>query len=165
MEENSIHLHVSETKSLENWNEKGLPDPELVLVPKFVVNSAGLSAPLLARRFHGLDKRVIPPTFFARGCYFTLSNTKKPPFGHLIYPLPEDGGIGVHVTLDLNGQVKFGPDVEWIDGVDDVSSFLNRYLFLIWISGFTVKSDFLQQSLHHQAVFLVECHSKYHLVI
>jgi L-2-hydroxyglutarate oxidase LhgO len=48
----------------------------------------------------------------------------------LIYPIPEDGGLGVHVTLDLNGQVKFGPDVEWIDGVDDISSFQNEY-FLI----------------------------------
>ncbi|KAK4787672.1 hypothetical protein SAY86_011505 [Trapa natans] len=134
MEGNSIHLHTSETKSLESWNEKFMPDPDLILVPKLVINSTGLSAPLLARRFHDLDKGVIPSSFFARGCYFTLSNTKKPPFKQLIYPLPEDGGIGVHVTLDLNGQVKFGPDVEWIDGVDDVSSFLNRFDYSVSIS-------------------------------
>lgn len=96
-------------------------------MPKFVVNSAGLSAPLLAKRFQGLKKEVVLPAYFARGCYFTLSNVKQAPFHHLIYPIPEDGGLGVHVTLDLNGQVKFGPDVEWIDCVDDCSSFLNRY--------------------------------------
>lgn len=101
--------------------------PELVLVPKLVVNSAGLSSLALAKRFHGLDNGIIPPGFFARGCYFTLSSTKVPPFEHLIYPIPEDGGLGVHVTLDLDGHLKFGPDVEWIDGIDDVSSFLNKY--------------------------------------
>lgn len=124
-------------------------------MPKFVVNSAGLSAPLIAKRFHGLDTRAVPLTYFARGCYFTLSNTKKPPFERLIYPLPEDGGIGVHVTLDMNGQVKFGPDVEWINGVDDVSSFLNRYLFLILESA--VKLGFLQWSLDRHASLLLNC--------
>ncbi|KAI5443546.1 variant 3 [Lathyrus oleraceus] len=86
----------------------------------------GLSAPALAKRFTGLENRVIPPAYYARGCYFTLSNTKAP-FRRLLYPIPEDGGLGVHVTLDLNGQVKFGPDVEWIDGVDDISSFQNKF--------------------------------------
>ncbi|KAF7852208.1 hypothetical protein BT93_L5361 [Corymbia citriodora subsp. variegata] len=128
LEGNSMHLHVCETKNLdENGNGQFPLQPELVLVPKVVVNSAGLSAPLLAKRFHGLNDQVIPPAYFARGHYFTLANTKNPPFRHLIYPIPEDGGLGVHVTLDLNGQVKFGPDVEWIDGVDNVSSFLNRF--------------------------------------
>lgn len=126
IEENSLHLHVTETKNLENWDRSCPPRAELVVVPKFVVNSAGLSAVALARRFDGLSNRILPPTFFARGCYFALSNTKTPPFRRLIYPIPEDGGIGVHVTLDLDGQIKFGPDVEWIDGVDEVSSFLDR---------------------------------------
>lgn len=124
----SMHLHVCETKNLDEHGNGQFPlQPELELVPKVVVNSAGLSAPLLAKRFHGLNGQVIPPAYFARGHYFTLANTKNPPFQHLIYPIPEDGGLGVHVTLDLNGQVKFGPDVEWINGVDDVSSFLNRF--------------------------------------
>ncbi|KAI4381583.1 hypothetical protein MLD38_007644 [Melastoma candidum] len=127
IEGNSMLLHTSETQSLESWNRQSPLQPELILVPKFVVNSAGLSSPLLAKRFQGLRTEAIPPAHFARGCYFTLSNTKKPPFAHLIYPIPEPGGIGVHVTLDLNGQVKFGPDVEWIDGVDEISSFLNRH--------------------------------------
>lgn len=102
-------------------------EPELILIPNFVVNSAGLSAPSLAKRFNGIDSEVIPASYYARGCYFTLSNAKVPPFSHLIYPIPEDGGLGVHVTLDLSGQVKFGPDVEWIDGIDDISSFLNKF--------------------------------------
>jgi L-2-hydroxyglutarate oxidase LhgO len=127
---NEISLHISETKSLKEWNGTSILQPELVLVPKLIVNSAGLSAPALAKRFTGLQKRVVPQAYYARGCYFTLSNTKAAPFRHLIYPIPEDGGLGVHVTLDLNGQVKFGPDVEWIDGVDDISSFQNEY-FLI----------------------------------
>ncbi|CAL0299189.1 unnamed protein product [Lupinus luteus] len=126
LEGNQICLHISETKSIKEWNGTSILRPELVLMPKLVVNSAGLSAPILAKRFTGLQSRVIPPAYYARGCYFTLSNTKATPFRHLIYPIPEDGGLGVHVTIDLNGQVKFGPDVEWIDGVDDTSSFLNN---------------------------------------
>ncbi|XP_020114337.1 L-2-hydroxyglutarate dehydrogenase, mitochondrial [Ananas comosus] len=90
-----------------------------------------LSALPLAKRFHGLRQEVVPAAYYARGCYFTLSQTKSPPFRRLIYPIPEVGGIGVHVTLDLNGLVKFGPDVEWIDGVDDISSFLNRYDYYV----------------------------------
>ncbi|OIV90103.1 hypothetical protein TanjilG_01557 [Lupinus angustifolius] len=127
LEGNHICLHISETKSIKEWNGTSILRPELVLMPKLVVNSAGLSAPILAKRFTGLQSRVVPPAYYARGCYFTLSNTKATPFRHLIYPIPEDGGLGVHVTIDLNGQVKFGPDVEWIDGVDDSSSFLNKF--------------------------------------
>ncbi|RVW15827.1 L-2-hydroxyglutarate dehydrogenase, mitochondrial [Vitis vinifera] len=89
--------------------------------------TGGLSAPALAKRFDGLNSTVIPASHYARGCYFVLSKMKTPPFKHLIYPIPEDGGLGVHVTLDLDGQIKFGPDVEWINGVDDISSFLNKF--------------------------------------
>ncbi|KDP34649.1 hypothetical protein JCGZ_11962 [Jatropha curcas] len=127
LEGNHLHLHVMGSNRLENWDEKFEVHPELILIPKLVVNSAGLSALPLARRFNGLPSNIIPPAYYARGCYFTLSNTSIPPFRHLIYPIPEDGGLGVHVTLDLDGQVKFGPDVDWIDGVDDISSFLDKY--------------------------------------
>ncbi|PON52424.1 FAD dependent oxidoreductase [Parasponia andersonii] len=127
LEENQICLHIAETKSLENWNGRSPSHPEMVLVPNLVVNSTGLSAPVLAKRFDGIHNAVIPPAYYARGCYFTLSKTKNPPFKHLIYPIPVEGGIGVHVTLDLDGQLKLGPDVEWIDGVDDISSFLNKF--------------------------------------
>ncbi|CAL5417883.1 unnamed protein product [Camellia sinensis] len=125
-EGNTICLHISDSKALENWDGKSPLQPELVLVLNFVVNSAGLSAPSLAKRFDGIDSEVIPSSYYARGCYFTLSNVKSPPFKHLIYPIPEHGGLGVHVTLDLNGQVKFGPDVEWIDGVDDILRFIKK---------------------------------------
>jgi L-2-hydroxyglutarate oxidase LhgO len=149
---NEISLHLSETKSLKEWNGTSILQPELVLVPKLIVNSAGLSAPALAKRFTGLQKRVVPQAYYARGCYFTLSNTKAAPFRHLIYPIPEDGGLGVHVTLDLNGQVKFGPDVEWIDGVDDISSFQNEY-FLI---SFPLHAfEFLLRMIHSN-IFSVE---------
>lgn len=81
-----------------------------------VVNAAGLGAQDIAARFGGFPAHHIPPLTFARGCYFTLSG--KAPFSRLIYPVPVDGGLGVHLTLDLAKQARFGPDVEWIDKVD-----------------------------------------------
>ncbi|XP_058196194.1 L-2-hydroxyglutarate dehydrogenase, mitochondrial [Rhododendron vialii] len=127
LEGNQICLHISDSKTLESWDGKSPLEPELILIPNFVVNSAGLSATSLAKQVNGMDSEVIPASYYARGCYFSLSNAKIPPFRHLIYPIPEDGGLGVHVTLDLSGLVKFGPDVEWIDGIDDASSFLNKF--------------------------------------
>ncbi|MBA0848974.1 hypothetical protein Goshw_009406 [Gossypium schwendimanii] len=117
LEGNQMVLHVCETKTLTNWDGNTPLQLDLLLMPKIVVNSSGLSAPTLAKRFHGLNTAVIPPAYYARGSYFILSNansTRHPPFKHLIYPVPEEGGLGVHVTLDLDGQLKFGPDVEWI---------------------------------------------------
>jgi len=127
VEGNDICVHVTETDRLKEWKGTSILHPELLLTSKLVVNSTGLSALALAKRFSGLKSEVVPSSYYARGCYFTLSNTKASPFRHLIYPIPEDGGIGVHVTIDLNGQVKFGPNVEWIDSVDDISSFQNKY--------------------------------------
>jgi len=83
---------------------------------RLLVNAAGLHAPALARTIDGIPPASIPPAYFCRGVYFTLSG--KTPFRHLIYPVPVPGGLGVHITLDLAGQARFGPDVEWIDGVD-----------------------------------------------
>jgi 2-hydroxyglutarate dehydrogenase len=121
-----LELHISESKELQNHSLESRVSPQLTLLPKLLINSAGLSAVPLAERFHGLNKACVPTACYARGCYFTLSQSKSP-FSHLIYPLPEDGGIGVHVTLDLNGLVRFGPDVEWINGgMDPMSCFLNR---------------------------------------
>ncbi|XP_017977891.1 PREDICTED: L-2-hydroxyglutarate dehydrogenase, mitochondrial isoform X3 [Theobroma cacao] len=132
LEENQMALHVCESKSLGNWDGSTPLQPDLILSPKFVVNSSGLSASALAKRFHGLNTATIPPAYYARGSYFTLSNsTRLAPFKHLIYPIPEEGGLGVHVTLDLDGQLKFGPDVEWIHHVDDTSSFLNRFNYSV----------------------------------
>ena len=83
-----------------------------------VVNAAGLYAPALAARFQGMAAQHVPTPFFAKGNYFTLSG--RSPFSRLIYPVPEAAGLGVHLTLDLGGQAKFGPDVEWVDSPDDL---------------------------------------------
>jgi len=83
---------------------------------RLLVNAAGLYAPALARAIAGVPPASIPPAYFCRGVYFTLSG--RTPFRHLIYPVPMPGGLGVHITLDLAGQARFGPDVEWIDSVD-----------------------------------------------
>lgn len=85
---------------------------------KSVVNSAGLVAPLLARQFQGLPATSVPKAYFAKGNYFTLAG--RAPFSRLIYPVPEAAGLGVHLTLDLGGQAKFGPDVQWVDSPEDL---------------------------------------------
>ena len=83
-----------------------------------VVNAAGLSAPTLARRFAGLEPRHVPDAYFAKGNYFSLAG--RSPFRHLIYPVPESAGLGVHLTIDLAGQAKFGPDVQWVASAGDL---------------------------------------------
>jgi L-2-hydroxyglutarate oxidase LhgO len=83
-----------------------------------VVNAAGLAAPALARRFEGLPASAVPTAHFAKGSYFTLAG--RAPFSRLIYPVPEAAGLGVHLTLDLGGQAKFGPDVQWVDSPEDL---------------------------------------------
>ena len=88
------------------------------LAANTVVNAAGLNAPQVASRIKGLDPKHVPVTFWAKGNYFTLSG--KSPFSRLIYPVPEAAGLGVHLTIDLGGQAKFGPDVEWVDLPDDL---------------------------------------------
>ena len=82
-----------------------------------VVNAAGLDAWDFSARLRGLDGANIPPRFLAKGNYFTVSGVRSP-FRHLIYPVPEPGGLGIHLTFDLAGQVRFGPDVEWVDHID-----------------------------------------------
>ncbi len=85
---------------------------------KTLVNAAGLSAPLIAQNTQGLDAKFVPTAYYAKGNYFTLSG--KSPFSRLIYPVPEAAGLGVHLTLDLGGQAKFGPDVQWVESADDL---------------------------------------------
>lgn len=89
-----------------------------------VVNAAGLDAPRLARQFAGLDPRHVSQAFYAKGSYFTLQG--KAPFSHLIYPVPEPAGLGVHLTLDLGGQAKFGPDVQWVADPADLEVQVQR---------------------------------------
>lgn len=88
-------------------------DAEYELEASLVINCAGLTAPLLAARIHGLGRNSIPRAYFAKGSYYSLA--ARAPFSHLIYPVPEAGGLGVHLTLDLAGQARFGPDLEWLE--------------------------------------------------
>jgi L-2-hydroxyglutarate oxidase LhgO len=88
----------------------------MTLSARSVINSAGLHAPALARLIDGLDPALVPTPYLCKGNYFTLSGAR--PFRRLIYPVPEEAGLGVHVTVDLGGQVRFGPDVEWLESVD-----------------------------------------------
>ncbi|HEX5027942.1 MAG TPA: FAD-dependent oxidoreductase, partial [Gaiellaceae bacterium] len=81
-----------------------------------VVNCAGLGAPSLARRIDGYPASLAPTERYAKGSYYRLAT--RAPFSRLVYPVPEPGGLGVHVTLDLGGHARFGPDVEWVDGID-----------------------------------------------
>ncbi len=81
-----------------------------------VVNSAGLRAQDVARSIAGIPRSTIPASFLAKGHYFTLAGSA--PFRHLVYPVPAPGGLGIHSTLDLAGQVRFGPDVSWVDAID-----------------------------------------------
>lgn len=81
-----------------------------------LVNAAGLGAVALAGALDGLDPRFVPALRCAKGNYFSVAG--RAPFRHLIYPVPEPGGLGIHLTLDLNGIARFGPDVEWVDGLD-----------------------------------------------
>lgn len=88
------------------------------LLSPVVVNAAGLTAPLLARRFEGMPLERLPSAYFAKGNYFILAG--RAPFSRLIYPVPQAAGLGVHLTLDLGGQAKFGPDVQWVDHPGDL---------------------------------------------
>lgn len=81
-----------------------------------LVNAAGLEAQAVAGRLRGLPPETVPRRWMAKGSYFSLAG--RHPFSHLVYPVPEPGGLGVHATLDLGGQVRFGPDVEWVDHID-----------------------------------------------
>lgn len=83
-----------------------------ILETRMLINSAGLWAPKVAGLIDALDPHFVPPTFLAKGNYALLKG--KNPFRHLIYPMPEPGGLGVHLTLDLAGAARFGPNVEWL---------------------------------------------------
>jgi L-2-hydroxyglutarate oxidase LhgO len=86
------------------------------LTTRLLVNAAGLDAQSVAHTFAGLDAGTIPARHLAKGHYFTLQG--RAPFRHLVYPVAGNGGLGIHVTLDLAGGARFGPDVEWVTTVD-----------------------------------------------
>jgi len=92
---------------------EGAKNSAMTLTCNTLVNAAGLAAPALARRITGIPAATIPDAWFCKGSYFTLAG--RAPFARLIYPVPQAAGLGVHLTLDLGGQAKFGPDTEWLD--------------------------------------------------
>ncbi len=94
--------------------EVGGAEP-LRLATRCLVNSAGLTAPSLARRIEGYPPALAPRELYAKGNYYALA--RRSPFARLVYPIPEPGGLGVHVTLDLGGRARFGPDVEWVERI------------------------------------------------
>lgn len=85
----------------------------MALECQILVNATGLYAPHVARSITGIPSQTIPRAYFAKGNYYGLQG--RAPFSRLIYPVPEPGGLGVHLTIDLGGQARFGPDVEWVD--------------------------------------------------
>jgi L-2-hydroxyglutarate oxidase LhgO len=100
-------------KIAEGWQITcGSSDEQVELQANWLVNCAGLQAQAVASRMSGFAAQAIPQRHLARGHYFSLSG--RTPFKRLIYPMPVDGGLGVHVTLDLGGQARFGPDVQWL---------------------------------------------------
>jgi L-2-hydroxyglutarate oxidase LhgO len=93
----------------------GGAEPGRVLC-RTVVNAAGLGAQAVARSLVGLPQQTIPASHYAKGHYFVL--TRRSPFSRLVYPVPVPGGLGVHVTLDLAGRARFGPDISWVNTID-----------------------------------------------
>jgi L-2-hydroxyglutarate oxidase LhgO len=90
----------------------GKPGEITQLRARLVINAAGLQATQVARSIEGFPQQHCPTPHYAKGNYYALAG--RAPFSRLIYPLPEPGGLGVHLTLDLGGQARFGPDVEWL---------------------------------------------------
>jgi L-2-hydroxyglutarate oxidase LhgO len=91
-------------------------DTPMTLACDLLVNAAGLGASAVARSIEDMPVEMIPPAYLAKGNYFSCS--ARAPFSRLIYPVPVPGGLGVHLTIDLGGQARFGPDVQWIDAID-----------------------------------------------
>jgi len=98
---------------------------EIELITPIVINAAGLGAQALAAEIDALDPSLVPPLFLAKGCYFSYSGPA--PFTRLVYPVPGPASLGTHLTLDLNGQIRFGPDIHWVDDQDyDVDAALKQ---------------------------------------
>ena len=110
---------------------------ETTIGARRIINSAGHGAHEVSQHIEGVRRDSIPPRYMAKGQYFTTS--KKPPFSHLIYPVPSDGGLGIHLTLDTGGSARFGPDIIWMNGDDAMDYSVNpadRKKFHQLISGY-----------------------------
>lgn len=119
-------VQSGEVRAGEIWLRVGGAEP-MTLACNAVVNSAGLFAQNVARSIAGLPSASIPPQYFAKAHYYALSG--KSPFHRLVYPVASNAFLGVHVTLDLAGQARFGPDVSWVDGVDYAFDHSRELLF------------------------------------
>ncbi|MFV1850263.1 MAG: NAD(P)/FAD-dependent oxidoreductase [Thalassospira sp.] len=104
---------VNHEDGLFTVNTQDADGEEMSLTCNELIVAGGLHSQTLGRNFTGLPADTVPPQHYARGCYFTLSG--KAPFSTLIYPAPESAGLGIHLTLDMGGQARFGPDVTWVD--------------------------------------------------
>ncbi len=111
----ALKCRVSGGARRTNGTELRIEGAEPILAG-IVVNSAGLRAPTVARSIDGYPADLAPPELYAKGTYYALAGPS--PFSRLVYPLPEPGGLGVHLTLDLGGRARFGPDVEWVEELD-----------------------------------------------
>jgi L-2-hydroxyglutarate oxidase LhgO len=113
-----VHTPVVEGRAVDGGFElRTGGDEPMDLRCTLLVNAAGLSAQRVARAIAGMPAGQVPPAFYAKGHYFTLAG--RSPFSHLVYPMPDHAGLGIHVTLDLAGQCKFGPDVtRWPEAPD-----------------------------------------------
>jgi L-2-hydroxyglutarate oxidase LhgO len=114
-----LHAHVEHIRStVEGMVLRTHDGTELIA--GLVVNAAGLHAPAIAGRIEGLPPKHVPRAFYAKGNYFALSG--RAPCSRLVYPVPDPkaplAGLGVHLTLDMGGQAKFGPDVQWVESLD-----------------------------------------------
>lgn len=110
---------------------------ETTIGARRIINSAGHGAHEVSQHIEGVRRDSIPPRYMAKGQYFTTS--KKPPFSHLIYPVPSDGGLGIHLTLDTGGSARFGPDIIWMNGDEAMDYSVNpadRKKFHQLISGY-----------------------------
>ena len=114
--EGGIELDISETPQGLGTTSLPAPEASLRVRARTVVNCAGLHAPGVAARIAGPAAALAPRAHYAKGHYFTLAGRHR--FTRLIYPVPVPGGLGVHLTLDLQGQARFGPDVQWVDAID-----------------------------------------------
>ena len=94
-------------------------DIETKIICNNLINAAGIFSSEVANSIEGLDKKHVPQTFLAKGNYFSLN--KKLPINHLIYPVPEKISLGIHLTLEVDHSIKFGPDAEWVEDPYDYS--------------------------------------------